>query len=140
MKKLPLIAASGIILLALAGCTATETTAGSTPNPSAPSTGSAEDYVFPEVDGECIDGTATISTDSSSSIVTLGDCENVVIDASNSKIIVGDVTNLTMNSSISIVEAASVEHVTFTGQGNRVVTASEPVVEGELEKNTVTAE
>ncbi|HXH36359.1 MAG TPA: hypothetical protein VNJ54_18425 [Plantibacter sp.] len=142
MKKLSVIAAGGILLLTLAGCSAPVSNSTSTPDPEATSSQGATDpdYTFPEVDGECVDGTALVSADASSSIITIGDCENVVIEASNSKVIVGAVTNLTVNSSISLVVAASVEHITFGGEGNRVVTSGEPVVEGDLESNTVNAE
>ncbi|MGK9147928.1 hypothetical protein KXS11_09915 [Plantibacter flavus] len=141
-KQLTMIAAGGALLLTLAGCSATDAAEKPTASPSASASAGAEveEYVFPEVNGECVDGIATIADDASSSIITVGDCETVVVEASNSKVILGTVDHLTVNSSISLIETTSVGHIVFGGQGNFVVTPGEPVLEGDVENNTVGAE
>ncbi|MBF4570687.1 hypothetical protein ITJ57_18120 [Plantibacter sp. VKM Ac-2880] len=139
MKKLPILAAAAFIALGLAGCTATESSA---PADSTASAEAGSDYVVPEIDGTCVDGTATIVEDSSN--VTLeGDCENVVVEGSNSMVTVtGAVSNLTFNSSISLVTVADVANVTFSegANGNKVVTPAAPAVTDNGQDNLVAAE
>jgi hypothetical protein len=141
MKKLPILAAAAFIAVGLAGCTATES-GGPAESTASASADAGSDYVVPEIDGTCLDGTATIVEDSSN--VTLeGDCENVVVEGSNSMVTVtGTVSNLTFNSSISLVTVADVANVTFSegANGNKVVTPSAPAVTDGGQDNLVAAE
>ena len=144
MPKQPtLLAAAGLTIVALAGCTdadATSTTSAS-PTVAAESTTGSE-YTIPDVTGECVDGTATI-VDDSSNVTVDGDCENVVVEASNSIVTVtGAVVNLSFNSSITLVNVSTVDNVTFVegANGNKVATSSAPVVTDSGEGNTVAAD
>ncbi|MBD8468036.1 hypothetical protein PUY80_12470 [Plantibacter flavus] len=144
MPKQPtLLAAAGLVVIALAGCTdadATSTTSAS-PTVAAESTTGSE-YTIPDVTGECVDGTATI-VDDSSNVTVDGDCENVVVEASNSIVTVtGAVVNLSFNSSITLVNVSTVDNVTFVegANGNKVATSSAPVVTDSGEGNTVAAD
>ncbi len=144
MPKQPtLLAAAGLVVIALAGCTdadATSTTSAS-PTVAAESTTGSE-YTIPDVTGECVDGTATI-VDDSSNVTIDGDCENVVVEASNSIVTVtGAVVNLSFNSSITLVNVPTVDNVTFVegANGNKVATSSAPVVTDSGEGNTVAAD
>lgn len=144
MPKQPtLLAAAGLVVIALAGCTdadATSTTSAS-PTVAAESTTGFE-YTIPDVTGECVDGTATI-VDDSSNVTVDGDCENVVVEASNSIVTVtGAVVNLSFNSSITLVNVSTVDNVTFVegANGNKVATSSAPVVTDSGEGNTVAAD
>ena len=144
MSKQPtLLAAAGLAVIALAGCTdadATSTTSAS-PTAAAESTTGSE-YTIPDVTGECVDGTATI-VDDSSNVTVDGDCENVVVEASNSIVTVtGAVVNLSFNSSITLVNVSTVDNVTFVegANGNKVATSSAPVVTDSGEGNTVAAD
>ena len=144
MPKQPtLLAAAGLVVIALAGCTdadATSTTSAS-PTAAAESTTDSE-YTIPDVAGECVDGTATI-VDDSSNVTVDGDCENVVVEASNSIVTVtGAVVNLSFNSSITLVNVSTVDNVTFVegANGNKVATSSAPVVTDSGEGNTVAAD
>lgn len=144
MSKQPtLLAAAGLAVIALTGCTdagATSTTSAS-PTVAADSTTGSE-YTIPDVTGECVDGTATI-VDDSSNVTIDGDCENVVVEASNSIVTVtGAVVNLSFNSSITLVNVSTVDNVTFVegANGNKVATSSAPVVTDSGEGNTVGAE
>jgi PBP1b-binding outer membrane lipoprotein LpoB len=122
MKKLPILAAAAFIALGLAGCTASETGAPAESTASA-SAEAGSDYVVPEVDGTCVDGTATIAEDSSVTVT-------------------GAVSNLTFNSSISLVSVADVANVTFSegANGNKVVTPAAPAVTDNGQDNLVAAE
>ncbi|VXB18939.1 hypothetical protein [Plantibacter sp. T3] len=144
MPKQPtLLAAAGLVVIALAGCTdadATSTTSAS-PTVAAESTTGSE-YTIPDVTGECVDGTATI-VDDSSNVTVDGDCENVVVEASNSIVTVtGAVVNLSFNSSITLVNVSTVDNVTFVegANGNKVATSSAPVVTDSGEGNSVAAD
>lgn len=144
MSKQPaLLAAAGLAVIALAGCTdadATSTTSAS-PTAAAESTTGSE-YTIPDVTGECVDGTATI-VDDSSNVTIDGDCENVVVEASNSIVTVtGAVVNLSFNSSITLVNVSTVDNVTFVegANGNKVATSSAPVVTDGGEGNAVGAD
>lgn len=144
MSKQPtLLAAAGLAVIALSGCTdagATSTTSAS-PTVAADSTTGSE-YTIPDVTGECVDGTATI-VDDSSNVTIDGDCENVVVEASNSIVTVtGAVVNLSFNSSITLVNVSTVDNVTFVegANGNKVATSSAPVVTDSGEGNTVAAD
>ncbi|MGG7452528.1 hypothetical protein ACQ3HE_16630 [Plantibacter auratus] len=144
MSKQPtLLAAAGLAVIALTGCTdagATSTTSAS-PTVAADSTTGSE-YTIPDVTGECVDGTATI-VDDSSNVTIDGDCENVVVEASNSIVTVtGAVVNLSFNSSITLVNVSTVDNVTFVegANGNKVATSSAPVVTDSGEGNTVGAD
>jgi len=144
MPKQPtLLAAAGLVVIALAGCTdadATSTTSAS-PTAAAESTTDSE-YTIPDVAGECVDGTATI-VDDSSNVTVDGDCENVVVEASNSIVTVtGAVVNLSFNSSITLVNVSTVDNVTFVegANGNKVATSSAPVVTDSGEGNSVAAD
>ncbi|MBF4513399.1 hypothetical protein ITJ66_12990 [Plantibacter sp. VKM Ac-2885] len=144
MSKQPtLLAAAGLAVIALSGCTdagATSTTSAS-PTVAADSTTGSE-YTIPDVTGECVDGTATI-VDDSSNVTIDGDCENVVVEASNSIVTVtGAVVNLSFNSSITLVNVSTVDNVTFVegANGNKVATSSAPVVTDSGEGNTVGAD
>lgn len=144
MPKQPtLLAAAGLVVIALAGCTdadATSTTSAS-PTVAAESTTGSE-YTIPDVTGECVDGTATI-VDDSSNVTVDGDCENVVVEASNSIVTVtGAVVNLSFNSSITLVNVSTVDNVTFVegANGNKVATSSAPVVTDSGEGNAVGAD
>ena len=144
MPKQPtLLAAAGLVVIALAGCTdadATSTTSAS-PTVAAESTTGSE-YTIPDVTGECVDGTATI-VDDSSNVTVDGDCETVVVEASNSIVTVtGAVVNLSFNSSITLVNVSTVDNVTFVegANGNKVATSSAPVVTDSGEGNAVGAD
>ena len=144
MPKQPtLLAATGLVVIALAGCTdadATSTTSAS-PTVAAESTTGSE-YTIPDVTGECVDGTATI-VDDSSNVTVDGDCENVVVEASNSIVTVtGAVVNLSFNSSITLVNVSTVDNVTFVegANGNKVATSSAPVITDSGEGNIVAAD
>lgn len=144
MPKQPtLLAAAGLVVIALAGCTdadATSTTSAS-PTVAAESTTGSE-YTIPDVTGECVDGTATI-VDDSSNVTVDGDCENVVVEASNSIVTVtGAVVHLSFNSSITLVNVSTVDNVTFVegANGNKVATSSAPVVTDSGEGNAVGAD
>ena len=144
MPKQPtLLAAAGLVVIALAGCTdadATSTTSAS-PTVAAESTTGSE-YTIPDVTDECVDGTATI-VDDSSNVTVDGDCENVVVEASNSIVTVtGAVVNLSFNSSITLVNVSTVDNVTFVegANGNKVATSSAPVVTDSGEGNSVAAD
>jgi len=144
MPKQPtLLAAAGLAVIALTGCTdadATSTTSAS-PTVAAESTTGSE-YTIPDVTGECVDGTATI-VDDSSNVTVDGDCENVVVEASNSIVTVtGAVVNLSFNSSITLVNVSTVDNVTFVegANGNKVATSSAPVVTDSGEGNSVAAD
>ena len=144
MPKQPtLLAAAGLVVIALAGCTdadATSTTSAS-PTVAAESTTGSE-YTIPDVTGECVDGTATI-VDDSSNVTVDGDCENVVVEASNSIVTVtGAVVNLSFNSSITLVNVSTVDNVAFVegANGNKVATSSAPLVTDSGEGNTVAAD
>jgi len=144
MPKQPtLLAAAGLVVIALAGCTdadATSTTSAS-PTVAAESTTGSE-YTIPDVTDECVDGTATI-VDDSSNVTIDGDCENVVVEASNSIVTVtGAVVNLSFNSSITLVNVSTVDNVTFVegANGNKVATSSAPVVTDSGEGNSVAAD
>ncbi|KQM13552.1 hypothetical protein ASF83_17655 [Plantibacter sp. Leaf171] len=143
MKKLPIVAAVTFIALGLAGCTATGSTGPTESSASASASAEAgSDYVVPEIDGSCVDGTATIAEDSSN-ITLEGDCENVVVERSNSMVtITGVVSNLTVNSSISLVKVTEVATVAFGegADGNKVVTPSTPAVTDGGQDNLVAAE
>ncbi|WP_285037558.1 hypothetical protein [Plantibacter sp. ME-Dv--P-095] len=141
MKKFPVVAAVTFVALGLAGCTATEST-GPTESSASASAEAGSDYVVPEIDGTCVDGTATIVEDSSN-ITLEGDCENVVVEGSNSMVtITGVVSNLTVNSSISLVKVTEVATVAFGegADGNKVVTLSTPAVTDGGQDNLVAAE
>lgn len=138
MKKLPIIAAGGILLLALAGCSnepAADSSKSVVPKPAASSEAEASEYVAPDVAAECVDGTATI-TDSSAN-VTIGDCATVVVEASDSTITLGAVTTLTVNGSINAITVASVETIVLTANGNTVTTPGAPTVDDQGEQNEV---
>jgi len=142
-KQLPILAAAGFIALALAGCTSTGAGDSATPSAGASAeaaTEAATEYVAPDVDGACIDGTATIAE--SNSLVTIeGDCENVVITSSSSLVtITGSVTNLSIGGSINHVKVPAVANVTFDGDGHTLFTPSTPAVTDNGAENAVVAE
>ena len=144
MSKQPtLLAAAGLAIVALAGCTDADATSTSSASPTtAAESTTGSEYTIPDVTGECVDGTATI-VDDSSNVTIDGDCENVVVEASNSIVTVtGAVVNLSFNSSITLVNVLTVDNVTFVegANGNKVATSSAPVVTDSGEGNTVGAE
>ncbi|MBD8104640.1 hypothetical protein [Plantibacter sp. CFBP 8775] len=144
MSKQPtLLAAAGLAIVALAGCTDADATSTSSASPTtAAESTTGSEYTIPDVTGECVDGTATI-VDDSSNVTIDGDCETVVVEASNSIVTVtGAVVNLSFNSSITLVNVSTVDNVTFVegANGNKVATSSAPVVTDSGEGNTVGAE
>ncbi|MBD8519225.1 hypothetical protein PlfCFBP13513_19135 [Plantibacter flavus] len=144
MSKQPtLLAAAGLAIVALAGCTDADATSTSSASPTtAAESTTGSEYTIPDVTGECVDGTATI-VDDSSNVTIDGDCETVVVEASNSIVTVtGAVVNLSFNSSITLVNVLTVDNVTFVegANGNKVATSSAPVVTDSGEGNTVGAE
>lgn len=144
MSKQPtLLAAAGLAVFALAGCTDADPTSTSSASPTvAAESTTGSEYTIPDVTGECVDGTATI-VDDSSNVTIDGDCENVVVEASNSIVTVtGAVVNLSFNSSITLVNVSTVDNVTFVegANGNKVATSSAPVVTDSGEGNTVAAD
>ncbi|CAH0191676.1 hypothetical protein [Plantibacter cousiniae (nom. nud.)] len=144
MSKQPtLLAAAGLAIVALAGCTDADATSTSSASPTtAAESTTGSEYTIPDVTGECVDGTATI-VDDSSNVTIDGDCENVVVEASNSIVTVtGAVVKLSFNSSITLVNVSTVDNVTFVegANGNKVATSSAPVVTDSGEGNTVAAD
>lgn len=144
MSKQPtLLAAAGLAIVALAGCTDADATSTSSASPTtAAESTTGSEYTIPDVTGECVDGTAAI-VDDSSNVTIDGDCETVVVEASNSIVTVtGAVVNLSFNSSITLVNVSTVDNVTFVegANGNKVATSSAPVVTDSGEGNTVGAE
>ncbi|WP_285038138.1 hypothetical protein [Plantibacter sp. lyk4-40-MEA-4] len=143
MKHLTLLAAAGLTIVALAGCTDADASSMSSASPTAaaePTTDS--EYTIPDVTSECVDGMATI-VDDSSNVTIDGDCENVVVEASNSIVTVtGAVVNLSLNSSITLVNVSTVDNVAFVegANGNKVATSSAPVITDSGEGNIVAAD
>lgn len=142
-KQLSTLAAAGLTIVALAGCTDADASSMSSASPTAaaePTTDS--EYTIPDVTGECVDGMATI-VDDSSNVTIDGDCENVVVEASNSIVTVtGAVVNLSFDSSITLVNVSTVDNVAFVegANGNKVATSSAPVITDSGEGNIVAAD
>lgn len=142
-KQLSTLAAAGLTIVALAGCTDADASSMSSASPTAaaePATDS--EYTIPDVTSECVDGMATI-VDDSSNVTIDGDCENVVVEASNSIVTVtGAVVNLSFDSSITLVNVSTVDNVAFVegANGNKVATSSAPVITDSGEGNIVAAD